>query len=1282
MHRLILSLLLLVNLSAFAQDAKLSGTPIGSSSTKAYSIDKAFDGDPATYYASSSSSMTYVGLDLGTQHVITKIIYQPRQTDQGGNQMLLGIFEGANQPDFMDAVPLHIVEYTPEVKTPTSARVSVTRGFRYIRYVGPAGQKSQVAELEFYGHEGEGDDSHFYQLTKIPTVSIHVANNRIPNNKGEDIDSHITIIYEGGALIQEYPILTRVRGNFSASHENKPYRIKFNDGKSHHMLKGSAKDESPAKAKKWTLINNYGDKTLIRNNVAFEISRRVGLPFTPYCRNVDVMLNGEYRGCYQLTDWLGTDPNRVDIDEMDETDTEDENLTGGYFIEMNGYAGSDPVHFTSSKGNPVTVHSPEDDKIQPEQFNYIYNHFNKMEELLYSPNYTDPEEGYRKMLDLETFLQYFLAEEFISNTDMIWQVFMWKKRGDDHIYTGPVWDHDLGLENDGNYYPGNQQRDWTYKVRGAGNWRSFVSRVLSDPNAMGRLQDMWAELRDSARFDKDDIEHWVDSLRNQVYLSARLNHIRWPYLFQQIHCNPKVYNSWDEEVDNVRDFAGGRVAWMDKMLSYNMLAQEDGIYQISTPRDLMRFIKVVKEGELNAKAVLLADLDMSEYSETFTPIGDSEHIFKGEFDGRNHRICNLNVKGGFYTGFFGVIGEGATISNLTIDASCSFEGSKYVAAIAGMVRGSGKVTINNCANESTILCSGSNAAGLVGGTTTATVYISNSYNVGSISGTSLSAALIGSSYKADIQNCYNIGSVAGTTAGAEFAAAKTVTMQNCYDTQSDQATRITTEQVLSGELCYTMNVASGNQTWRQNIDNNKVFDAYPVTLRTHGIVYQTEEGYTNINPNVRGYRYYKFEISEAQGGDWVQFSEIALLDGSGNEIDDIRIYDGTNSDVQHESWPNAHDGDVGTKYCSGLHGPAYFLLDAGTEIEVCGYRIYTANDTESYSDRNPYSWALYGSQTMIEDPLDSGWELLDERIQDPTLCAENYTPYDFNLEATVQDIELKQKTALLNVGETFKLECFVTPSNMTVQAALQWESSNPEVATVDERGYVKAVSLGTCIISVKSGTIPGLHDECTVTVSKIKQEYRYYLLAVEKCQNGSCLQLSEFDLLDQSRQETAGLRLYASECHNFGGEGPENLCDDNVYSKYCGNLSPSAYFFIDAQKAVKPSAYRLYTANDTQGNPGRNPANWKLYGSNTRSSNIKDDCWKLLDERIDDRTMQATNYTPYDFNITYSGGGALSIDDIRELMADGEIVYDLQGRRVTKPTRGIYLVGNRKVLIK
>jgi hypothetical protein len=196
--------------------------------------------------------------------------------------MLLGVFEGANSPDFMDALPLYIITEKGIIGTVSHADVNCSKGFRYVRYIGPADARCNVAELEFYGHPGEGDLSRPYHVTNLPTVSIHTQDGVIPYDKEHQIVSQLTIVSDQG-LLQEMG-MTRERGNASRGFPKKPYRIKF-DQKQRVL-------DAPSKAKKWTLINNYGDKTLMRNLLAFELSRRLGMPYTPYGTAVDVLLNG------------------------------------------------------------------------------------------------------------------------------------------------------------------------------------------------------------------------------------------------------------------------------------------------------------------------------------------------------------------------------------------------------------------------------------------------------------------------------------------------------------------------------------------------------------------------------------------------------------------------------------------------------------------------------------------------------------------------------------------------------------------------------------------------------------------------------------------------------------------------------------------------------------------------------------------------------------------------------------------------------------------------------
>ena len=1220
-----------------AVDLRLEGTVISSGAASKAVL--AFDGDASTYYSTNSSDLQWVGLDLGEPYVITRVGYTSAPSSQGADRMLLSLFEGANSPDFMDAVPLYLISTKPAKGVATTADVNVSRGFRYVRYVGGSGSYCNIAELQFYGHAGEGDDSQFYQITNIPTLSIHVQNNVLPQNRGEDFESQSVLIYDGGTMVQEYPILFRVRGNYSATHENKAFRMKYNDGKSHHVMKGG-RNESPVKAKKWVLINSYRDKTLMRNPVAWAMSKRGERDWTPWCQVVDLVVNGDYRGTYTIADHVDVHSGRIDITEMTEMDTDEETITGGYYVEVDNNASREPYWFSSAHGNPISVHDPDEDVMQPEQFQYIQNTFNSMENIVFGANYTDKEKGLRSVLDMETFLRWFLVSEFNGNTDMICQVFMYKERGDDHFYTGPIWDADLALENDQTTYPANQRMDWTYKVRDTGNWMDFVSRVLSDASVFANLQELWAKLRKKGNFEPDDVAADVDSIRNEIRASATLNFYRWPYLNQWLSLNPAVPGSWEAEVDRVRDFVYERVAWMDEMLSYGKLRQVNGIYQIGTPLDLCVFSQMVNDGgETDAKAVLISDIDMADYNEEFNPIGTLTMAFAGSLDGKGHTISNLHINGGDAVGLFGYVGY-ATLSNIIFDETCSVEGANNVGMLVGYVR-NGTVNISGIENHASVTASGSYAGALVGsGRVLATFNISNCCNTGNITAQNNAAALIGpSAGKATIANCYNIGTITGVTESKEFGfATKSLSIDNCWDYTSMQTNTMTPEQVDNGYLCYQLNYNAGSDKWRQNLDNGREHDPWPVLRKTSGMVYEKDGRYTNINADAAKFRYYNLVITGLHGGSSgsLQISEFDILDESLNEVEALYVYDGYKNSYSNEGWENIADNSVYTKYCGPFSGKSYFLFDAGSEVDAYGYRIYTANDTQRNSDRNPSSWKLYGSNSQLYDPEDAEWMLIDERIDDWTMPAANYTPVDFYIPHALESLTLNRHSATLLPGEELQLEYSYAPATM-LNMKIQWTSSNEAVATVDENGHVVATGLGKADIILSAPNLTTIKDTCTINVIAERPGHRYYQFAIEAIASGSTIQLSEFDLLDMDGNEIKPLTAYAWTGENINNHPQSDLFDDDVTTKYCGvfKAGTTLYIYIDAGTQVMLSGYRMTTAKDTQSFPGRNPVTWSLLGSNTQSEQPNDEVWTLLDRRENDTTLGAANYMPYDFFFSY-----------------------------------------------
>jgi len=594
-------------------DDLLKGTVIGTTEYVDYSNnaktttvntrENAFDGDLNTFFASWERSYTWTGLDLGKPYVITRVGWSPRNGDVGEKRVLLGVFEGANREDFMDALPLYVIPENGKIGKMSYADVKCSRGFRYVRYVGPADARCNIAELEFYGHAGNGNDKRLYQVTNLPTVSIHTLNNEIPKDKVNQIVSQLTIISNNGTKLLSEQGTTRERGNASREFPKKPYRIKFD--KKQNVL------DAPAKAKKWTLINNYGDKTLMRNLVAFELSRRMGMDYTPYGTAVDVLLNGEYKGCYQLCDQVTINKNRVNITEMTPEDNQGSALTGGYLIEVDAYADQEKSWFKSNKGNPVTIKSPDEDEITANQKQYIKNFFNQMEN------------DWSTYLDLNSFLRHFLVGEMSGNTDTYWSVYMYKERDENLLRVGPVWDFDLAFNNDQRIYPVNNKSDYIYRSGGscAGNMRSFVDNiVVNNAAAKNRLYAIWDEVR-QAGLTEENMLAYIDRWAADLEQSQHLNFLRWPILNQRVHLNPRALGSFLAEVDVVKDFMKGRIAWMDKKLGYTYkpsgiselhvdMAQPYQVYSLSgqpygnSVENLPSGIYVVRQGTATRKIVV------------------------------------------------------------------------------------------------------------------------------------------------------------------------------------------------------------------------------------------------------------------------------------------------------------------------------------------------------------------------------------------------------------------------------------------------------------------------------------------------------------------------------------------------------------------------------------------------------------------------------------------------------------------------------------------------------
>ena len=202
------------------------------------------------------------------------------------------------------------------------------------------------------------------------------------------------------------------------------------------------------KHKKWVLISNYRDKTLLRNNVAWWISSRMpGIKYTPRFQHAELILNGRHRGVYQLVEQVRIDDDRVNINKMKPTDTEGEAITGGYLIELDRMTDDTDqwrwqLPYLQGGSHRANIKKPKIDESNQQQHDYIKNYLFKVDELLGTSKDIGP--VMEQYIDMPSWAAQWLIFEISGtpepNGPNSWYTF--KDKSDDKWYCGPPWDFD------------------------------------------------------------------------------------------------------------------------------------------------------------------------------------------------------------------------------------------------------------------------------------------------------------------------------------------------------------------------------------------------------------------------------------------------------------------------------------------------------------------------------------------------------------------------------------------------------------------------------------------------------------------------------------------------------------------------------------------------------------------------------------------------------------------------------------------------------------------------
>ena len=383
---------------------------------------------------------------------------------------------------------------------------------------------------------------------QLPTLELHTASRLPITSKVDYVQGTFRLLDSAGTALLSGALEVRGRGTSTWAMPKKPYRVKLAAGAS---LLGM-----PA-SRHWVLLANYADKTLLRNDVAFELSRRLGMAWTPRARFVDLVLNGAYEGVYQLVEHVRIAPERVAIDELKVTDTSATAITGGYLLEVDERASEAFCPRSARTGMVFCAQSPETlaEPAWARQAAWITSYLQQVDEAILGPQFTDPVRGYAAVLDVESAIAYYLVQEVVKNVDgnLRLSTYLYKPRGGKLTF-GPVWDFDLALGNV-NYDGADNPEGWHIRTA------AWYRRLFQDPAFVARVNARWAQLRADRTLDA--LSAYVSQRKAYLGTVQVRNFQRWPILGTWVWPNRVVTGSYDGEVMAMLDWLFLRRRWME-----------------------------------------------------------------------------------------------------------------------------------------------------------------------------------------------------------------------------------------------------------------------------------------------------------------------------------------------------------------------------------------------------------------------------------------------------------------------------------------------------------------------------------------------------------------------------------------------------------------------------------------------------------------------------------------------------------------------------------------------
>lgn len=370
-------------------------------------------------------------------------------------------------------------------------------------------------------------------FTGLPIINIDT--NGVPIDSKEEYREGNALVF--GGLNYDATINTsmKIRGRGHSTwfvHPKKPYQLKFSE---------ESEFLSMPQEKKWIFLSEYSDKTMMRNKIAFEMGYLSNLDWTPQSHFSEVFVNNEYNGTYHISQKVEEGPNRVTIGEA------------GYLLEIDDITHideGDVIFYTGSF--LINVKSP-DLVVDSNEYNYIKDFINEFEAVLMGDQFTNPTTGYTSYIDIESFIDWYLINEITKNQDArnYSSIYLNVIPGE-KIKMGPLWDFDLAFGN----------VDYSECEYPTGFWvkdNAWYSRLFEDPEFVNQVKTRFSYFRSNQNFILDKMDYYS----NYLFEAQEENDNKWNTIGTYVWPNPVVFNTYDEEVEHLKNWYIERMNWLD-----------------------------------------------------------------------------------------------------------------------------------------------------------------------------------------------------------------------------------------------------------------------------------------------------------------------------------------------------------------------------------------------------------------------------------------------------------------------------------------------------------------------------------------------------------------------------------------------------------------------------------------------------------------------------------------------------------------------------------------------